>query len=242
MKARRIPSTDSNVLKAQGVEGFSGISLVVGRGDASGSLGWLLFKATQNNSNSEDLSARSIRLDAIDWSVVKRWLNHCDTKHESSCASINSVSLPGFRVIDCDTSGIVIAPRDCWFAGLSYVWGASAAITADGSLHELPIPASLLIEDARVWVEHSLSDNLQASTGRRFERSAIMERMRTYLKRKLSYESDSSNAFLGIVNQFWDSDDPLYHLWGLPFHTRAPKTVCTVGDATFERITVASSS
>ncbi|OAG12783.1 HET-domain-containing protein, partial [Paraphaeosphaeria sporulosa] len=77
-----------------------------------------------------------------------------------------------------------------------------------------------------VWVDNPLSDDLQAFPwGVATQPGDITERISTYVQRELSYESDSLNAFMGILNQFWKSDEPLYHLWGLPFHTKTPKTV-----------------
>lgn len=70
-----------------------------------------------------------------------------------------------------------------------------------------------------------LSESLQVFPwGVATARRDIFARIYAYQKRELPYESDHLNAFLGIINQFWDSKDPVYHLWGLPFHT-FPQTV-----------------
>jgi hypothetical protein len=295
---------------------------------------------------------------------VRKWREHCDFKHGSSCGIVNSVTLSGFRVIDCNTRSILTAPPSCKFAALSYVWGALAHTHANLSPVEVPAPAPLLIEDAitctqalglrylwidrycidqtdthtkqllirnmdkiyqgatvtlinvanagaegglpgvssvaresqesllvkdrkliyipaggytignskwstrgwtyqegllarhrlifsseqvhfqcfqehacemipafflsrlrSTWQENPLSDDLQAFPwGATINPSDITERIKAYARRELKHESNALNAFLGVLNQFWQPSEPLYHLWGLPFHTKPPKT------------------
>jgi hypothetical protein len=42
-------------------------------------------------------------------------------------------------------------------------------------------------------------------------------RIREYIQRELSYQSDALNAFTGILQQFWKGYFPVYHIWGLIF-------------------------
>lgn len=361
MKARRITSANNDQkysLKAKGVEGLAGIALAISRLDAERSFGWLLFEQMQGSSIGQDLYARTIQPDAIDWAILRGWLDHCDSRHKSSCAKADSVLLAGFRVIDCNTRSIVTAPQDCKFAALSYVWGTTTQTQTDISQDEIPSPAPLLIEDSIIctqamglqylwidrycidqaatetrhlliqnmdkiyqgatvtiinaasegadsglpgvsfvarnpqeflsikdrkliripysgneirnskwstrgwtyqegllsrrrliftseqvqfqcmemhtcetmtaffssrprpdWQENFLSDDLQVFPwGAANTFNDMNERISTYLKRELSYESDWLNAILGILNQFWKAAEPVYHFWGLPFH------------------------
>ena len=45
----------------------------------------------------------------------------------------------------------------------------------------------------------------------------IFNRIKEFLLRDLSYESDILNAFLGILHRFRSFKEPLYHFWGVPF-------------------------
>jgi hypothetical protein len=50
-----------------------------------------------------------------------------------------------------------------------------------------------------------------------YQRTPIEARIREYLQRSLSYESDMLHAFLGVLRQAWHQEIPTYHFWGLPF-------------------------
>jgi hypothetical protein len=55
--------------------------------------------------------------------------------------------LSDFHVIDCETREIILAPPNCAFAALSYVWGNHKQ-PPPSSLGSLPSPAALVVEDA----------------------------------------------------------------------------------------------
>jgi hypothetical protein len=42
-------------------------------------------------------------------------------------------------------------------------------------------------------------------------------RINEYLKKSLSYESDTLNAFMSVLCYAWLSSTPTYHSWGVPF-------------------------
>ena len=44
----------------------------------------------------------------------------------------------------------------------------------------------------------------------------IRDHVKRFTARKLSYESDSLHAFLGILNQYRNRSPPIHHFWGLP--------------------------
>ena len=82
--------------------------------------------ASQYNSTSP-LMARLPPRDVIDASLVKYWLRYCETRHKDICGALPWHSegevLPSFRVIDVETYTLVVAPTDCRYCALSYVWG-----------------------------------------------------------------------------------------------------------------------
>jgi hypothetical protein len=54
--------------------------------------------------------------------LIGTWLEECNNEHEK-CAPIQTVSLPGLKVIDCINQRVTIAPTFCSYVALSYVWG-----------------------------------------------------------------------------------------------------------------------
>ncbi|KAK1749643.1 heterokaryon incompatibility protein-domain-containing protein [Echria macrotheca] len=95
----------------------------------------------------------------VDYSLVASWLNFCTTHHTRLCHTQSSevASLPGFRVIDCETRKIVpwnsLSQTD-GFVALSYVWGSFQhdGIVVDG---HLPNEVPRLIDDS-IEVTHQL--------------------------------------------------------------------------------------
>ena len=67
---------------------------------------------------------------------------------------------------------------------------------------------------------HFLRNNMQVfpplylTKSRQFQ---IELRIREYLQRTLTYESDILNAFVGVLRHSWHQNPPIYHFWGLPF-------------------------
>ncbi|KAJ4364655.1 hypothetical protein N0V83_009252 [Neocucurbitaria cava] len=110
-----------------------------------GSSGYLIFGSSNAFPDQSRLYARDIQLNQVNWKIVKQWLLYCESKHEKSCGAVESVDLPGFRVIDCETRTIVEAPRKCPFVTLSYVWGPGSS---PSFRLKLPTRLPLLIEDA----------------------------------------------------------------------------------------------
>jgi hypothetical protein len=45
-----------------------------------------------------------------DYGMIQAWLALCETSHGTACRPKGTVYLPGFRVIDCETSKIIPAP------------------------------------------------------------------------------------------------------------------------------------
>jgi hypothetical protein len=70
---------------------------------------------------------RGICRESFDVDFVKSCLSYCETSHEIACGPIlpNPAVPLVFRVIDCGTRNVVLAPDGCEYAALSYVWGSS---------------------------------------------------------------------------------------------------------------------
>lgn len=78
---------------------------------------------------------------AIDFGLVRSWLEFCDAHHEHLCRRDDVSSIPGFRVIDCAARKVVpwsAIQNPGSFVALSYVWGNSIrkydCTTEDGCL------------------------------------------------------------------------------------------------------------
>lgn len=70
---------------------------------------------------------RQIDPDRIDFEILRGWINHCQNHHADSCTPLEpdlSKQLPGLRLIDCQTRCIIVAPENCDYTALSYVWGS----------------------------------------------------------------------------------------------------------------------
>jgi hypothetical protein len=104
---------------------------------------------------------------------IRNWVLHCDSGHSYACKASDKLSLPNFRVIDCETREIMLAPQDCQYVALSYVWGTSKQSSPE-LLPLLPSPAVLVVEDALIatlsvglrylWVDQYCIDQTDAAT------------------------------------------------------------------------------
>jgi hypothetical protein len=120
---------------------------------------------------------RSIRPTSFDVEFAKNCIAYCREKHGTTCnesvAGVNATLC--LRVIDCKTRRVIIAPPDCSYAALSYVWGASApepmkeGKTADtATLDGCPkivsdgIEATLKIDFQYLWVDRYCIDQNDA--------------------------------------------------------------------------------
>lgn len=86
---------------------------------------------------------------------------HCQKKHGGSCEQAREPKVaPFFRVIDCKTRAIIVAPPGCSYAALSYVWEAVPASQAMSGRSSRPVldNCSKVIRDS---IEVALKINLQ---------------------------------------------------------------------------------
>lgn len=102
---------------------------------------FLLDKEATKGSKYNICLARDISpiLGDPDWQHVTSWIERCDLYHAPECKPLEPIVIAGLEVIDCDTHELVVAPLDCRYAALSYVWG-------DPSNHEdRPLKEALLL-------------------------------------------------------------------------------------------------
>jgi hypothetical protein len=90
--------------------------------------------------------------------------------------------------------------------------------------HEMHCCESVTItmksEGTSTWADKALETDLQAFPrgGKHVtDATEVADRLQEYLQRQLTYESDTLDAFAGVLRHFWYVPDPVYHIWGLPF-------------------------
>jgi hypothetical protein len=112
-------------------------------------LAWLLLYEDNPVDTNPYPYAKSLDARRVDWDVAREWISHCISEHNTDCRIADCLMLSDFRVIDCKTRDIILAPPNCAFAALSYVWGdcKQPPLSFWG---RLPSPATLVVEDAVV--------------------------------------------------------------------------------------------
>lgn len=99
-----------------------------------GSVGYILPVAY--SAMSPWLTGRPVDPIRVNFPVIQEWLQHCKKKH--SCAMRFSRPLQ-LSMIDCKTLDIVVAPPNCNYFALSYVWGvASVPVPAPSTTADTP--------------------------------------------------------------------------------------------------------
>lgn len=91
--------------------------------------------------------ARYLDSHSVDFDVAKTWIRSCSEIHGDTCSSVGQ-SLSSLRVIDCCTKTVVLAPVNCHYVALSYVWGTNH-VTAPRDLSNWSLVPTL-IQDAVV--------------------------------------------------------------------------------------------
>ena len=111
--------------------------------------------------NDAQISSKSLfpRLiaDSIDFSMVRNWLSMCEDAHGYKCDISTMVGskvedpatkIPSFRVIDVIDNRITLAPENCKYVALSYVWGLidpeTILRTLKANVSDLQKPGGLL--------------------------------------------------------------------------------------------------
>ena len=100
----------------------------------------------------------------VDVSLLKRWIQTCKQNHRKTCKTDwwkGTGKLPSrtIRVVDVDRMAIILAPPNCRFLALSYVWGGrgDAYWTTQANIEQRSLPGGL---DASV-MPGTISDTIQ---------------------------------------------------------------------------------
>jgi len=88
-----------------------------------------------------------IRGEKVDFGEIREWLEFCEVHHIVGCCEAEVVTLSGFKLIECHTRQIVLAPKTNDYIALSYVWGQGLE-ESQVVKGMLPNPAPQVIEDA----------------------------------------------------------------------------------------------
>lgn len=73
---------------------------------------------------------------AVDYDVAREWMSCCARKHDQcKPPDLRPFSIPGFKLIDCETKIAFRPTRDVEYVALSYVWGfpAKSSVQAKSS-------------------------------------------------------------------------------------------------------------
>jgi hypothetical protein len=81
---------------------------------------------------------------------------------------------------------------------------------------------TIAFQSSMLWLEDNLATHFQAFLfqGKYISEATMFnDRLKEYLARDLTFESDALDAFAGVLRQVWNSPSPTYHFWGLPFQS-----------------------
>jgi hypothetical protein len=122
------------------------LSLAIEDKDSKGKYrGWIVPTLLDDAGGVSDPSW-SFLANAVNFAVVRDWLEFCDDNHSNGCKMTSRDSIPFFRLIDCTSRLIIDAPPESKYAALSYCWGPRQK--PPKKLKKLPEVVPLVIEDA----------------------------------------------------------------------------------------------
>ena len=149
--------------------------------------GCLALVSSSGNGNEIPLTGPRRMSATVDFALVKRWLQECETTHRflenpGTCDSEvgGSADVQGLRVIDCHTRQSIEAPATCRYVALSYVWGNPPSPSLhmvhgrsrqpDGVLPRVVVDAmavTIALGERYLWVDQLVRTNaLQPSFGK----------------------------------------------------------------------------
>lgn len=94
---------------------------------------------------SDEIRPRHVDPTALDFSIVKKWLNFCKTHHSMTCGSTTGDQVKGLKLIDCITRAVIQADNTSRYVALSYVWGAVRLPDLEKGTFPATIEDSILI-------------------------------------------------------------------------------------------------
>ena len=80
--------------------------------------------AGDSNVSDRILQGRRIAEDRVDVRLMWEWMHQCTQYHGVPCTPRQLAEKVGTRVIDVRARCVVLAPSDCRYVALSYVWGS----------------------------------------------------------------------------------------------------------------------
>lgn len=69
-------------------------------------------------------SGRYVNPNRTDFGLISRWLSTCEVTHNAKCGRDvrDTIGAPALRVVDVTQGRVVVAPTNCRYFALSYVW------------------------------------------------------------------------------------------------------------------------
>lgn len=112
-----------------------------------------------------DLSSRMTSPRLIDYGWLKSLAQSCEMGHKEYCrsGSLDSVSVPGLKVIEVSSRAIIEAPPDCRYVALSYVWGEEPNGRLEPDLQHPPrviedaISVTVAMDHEYLWIDKYVS-------------------------------------------------------------------------------------
>jgi hypothetical protein len=112
----------------------------------------------------EEWNPRITNLESINYHALRRMVSSCRHSHVITCQTKRRVKLSGFKVINCSSREVVLAPAKCKYVALSYVWGGSTVVEDQDSdaCYPLTIEDSLRVTRemgfSYLWVDRYCLD------------------------------------------------------------------------------------
>jgi len=160
----------------------------------------------------------------INWDVLRKWTDFCDDQHLEICDQINTPSVPGLVVIDCESRRLQKLPCSYMpYLTMSYVWGNSEFVDVG---HDAIPNGPQLIEDA-FQVVKSLGFKYLWIDRYCIPQNNIGEKHRLIRDMGRIYQ----NAYLTLIAAA--GEDPTYGLPGVSVVPRWKPTPLNVESMTF---------
>jgi hypothetical protein len=96
-----------------------------GSGSDSQRFGEIQYLADEEYKEDRQFFGRRVDRQRANIPLIQSWFHRCQQIHGRSCEESGNAAtnLPWFRVIDVHTRNVIVAPANCRYVALSYVWG-----------------------------------------------------------------------------------------------------------------------
>lgn len=116
-------------------------------------IGQIQYLADHESKSEQQFFGRHVDQQCANIPLINTWLRTCAEVHGASCADLGKASgrLGRIRVIDVENMVVIVAPPDCHYVALSYVWGGPQRYearkedfkTSKSGSEYLPLPKDL---------------------------------------------------------------------------------------------------